>query len=93
MVVGFKYGGSVASSDELAKLKAYRSATEVTVYGYAEPTNPKTDPTLAQARAKAIAIALKKIAPKAKIKFAGKGTVTNKLCAAYVNKCVVVLGK
>jgi len=74
-------------------LKAYRSATEVTVYGYAEPTNPKTDPALAHARAKAIAIALKKIAPKATIKFAGKGTVTNKLCAAYVNKCVVVLGK
>ena len=93
MVIGYKTGGSVATPADIAKLKAYKLAAVITVYGYAEPTNPKTDPALAQARAKAIAVAIKKIAPKATIKFAGKGTATNKLCARYVNKCVVVVGK
>ena len=92
-MIGYKTGGSVAAPADIAKLKAYKLAAVITVYGYAQATSPKTDAALALARAKAIATALKKLAPKATIKFAGRGTVTNKLCATYVNKCVVVVGK
>lgn len=91
-VVGFGFDKKKLTNKQLAKLRKidFTSATKVTVVGYAQPTDPKTDPALSRQRAKTVVKALQSLQPKLTISSSGMGGKRNPLCKSFKNKCAVI---
>jgi len=90
VTLGFAFGGIEFDQAQLTKIPGLANSKSITIYGYAQATNPTLDKALSQNRAKVVAKSIRKFNPTATIKYRGMGTTLSKVCSKYLNRCAVV---
>lgn len=91
IVISFAAGSSSLLPAQAKKLTLPSSTKAISVTGYAEPSNPKSDVKLSQKRASSVAAYLAKKYPSLKITVSGKGGSISPLCTSSRNRCVVIV--
>jgi outer membrane protein OmpA-like peptidoglycan-associated protein len=91
--VSFKVGSNALSPKSIKVLKSWKleKAKSVIIYGYASKAGTKAlNAKLTKKRAAEVGAWVKKNWPNLTVKSVGLGTITNRLCKPYDNKCAII---